>query len=72
MESIVKTTVFCVLMPCTSEIARRIGGTYRLQLQGRIVSQARNQRKQTAGWTLSKLHGVTTQNTVLCYVFICS
>jgi hypothetical protein len=70
MEAGVKTTVFWVLAPCSSEIVRRFGGTYCLKLQGRIVSQARNQQKQATSWAVSKLHGVTTQKTVFSYVFI--
>jgi hypothetical protein len=41
-----KNTVLWVIMPCSSEKARRFGGTYSLHLQGRRVSQARRQLKQ--------------------------
>jgi hypothetical protein len=39
-----KNTVFWVVTPCSSEIAPRFGGTYLFHLQGRKVSQARNQQ----------------------------
>jgi hypothetical protein len=46
----VKSTIFWVVTPYSSERARHFVGTYRLHLQGRIVSQARNQRKQEPSW----------------------
>jgi hypothetical protein len=39
-----KWSVFCYIMPCSPVKGnRRFGGTYRLQLQGRRLSQGRNQ-----------------------------
>jgi hypothetical protein len=43
-------TVFRVVTPCSSETAICFGGTYRLQLQGRRVTQETNHQKQEAGW----------------------
>jgi hypothetical protein len=68
-----KTTVFCVLAPCGSEVVRRFGITYRLHLQGRILSEARNKQKQAENWAVSKLHDVTTpkNSTLICiYLFV--
>jgi hypothetical protein len=42
------STAFWVVTTCNSETARRFGGIYRLQLQDRRVSQARNQQKTVA------------------------
>jgi hypothetical protein len=42
MAVTMKGTVFWLVMPCNSERAQRFGGTYRLHLQGRRVSQALN------------------------------
>jgi hypothetical protein len=39
--------VFWLVTPCNSEIARRFGGNDSLHLQGRRVSQARNQLSLT-------------------------
>jgi hypothetical protein len=39
-----KRTVLWVVTSCSSENARRFGGTYRLYLLGRRISQARNQQ----------------------------
>jgi hypothetical protein len=47
---IMKSTAFRAVTPCTSEGALRFGGTYRLFLQGRRVSQARKKQKQAATW----------------------
>jgi hypothetical protein len=41
-----KNAVSWLESPCSSETARRFGGTYRLHLQVRSVGQARNQQKQ--------------------------
>jgi hypothetical protein len=40
-----KRTVLCVLTPCSPENTQCFEGTYRLHLQGRKVSQARNQQE---------------------------
>jgi hypothetical protein len=41
-----KTTIFYVLTPYSSDTARCFGRTYGLHLQGRRLSQERNQQKQ--------------------------
>jgi hypothetical protein len=39
-----KSSVFWDIMPCSSlKVGRRFGETYRLHLQGRRISQTRNQ-----------------------------
>jgi hypothetical protein len=45
---IMKSTVFWSVTLCGSETARRFGGIYRLHIQGRRASQAKNQQKQAA------------------------
>jgi hypothetical protein len=41
-----KSSVFRDITPCTPlKVIRRFGGTCRLHLQGRRISQARNQRE---------------------------
>jgi hypothetical protein len=44
--SLLKSKVVCVLTPCSLERLRHSGGTYRLHLQGRRLSQARDHKKQ--------------------------
>jgi hypothetical protein len=46
----VKSAVFWVVTPCSSERTQRFGGIYLLNLQGRRVRHARNQQKQTASY----------------------
>jgi hypothetical protein len=41
---VMKSTIFWDITPCISmKVNRRFGGTYRLHLQGRRISKARNQ-----------------------------
>jgi hypothetical protein len=41
-----KSTIFSEITPCSPlKVNRRFGGTYRLHLQGRKISQARNPRE---------------------------
>jgi hypothetical protein len=47
-----KRTVFCVLVPLSSKRIRLFGGKCDLHLQGRGVSQTRNQQKQTSSWAV--------------------
>jgi hypothetical protein len=47
-----KDGVFWIATPCSSERARRFGGTWRLHLQGWKVSQARNQQKLISSLSL--------------------
>jgi hypothetical protein len=42
------STVFCVVTPCNSKTSRCVGGAYCLHLQGRKLSEARNQQKWSA------------------------
>jgi hypothetical protein len=43
---VMKTTLFWDITPCSSfKFNRRFGGTYRLHLQGRRISRARNQHE---------------------------
>jgi hypothetical protein len=43
---IMKSTIFWDITPCSPlKVNRRFGGTYRLHLQGRKISRARNQRE---------------------------
>jgi hypothetical protein len=58
--------VFCVVAPCSSETARRLGVTVRLHVHGRRVSLARNRQKQAA--RLFELCRVTTQKTEIFIV----
>jgi hypothetical protein len=42
----IKSTIFWDITPCSPlNVNRRFGGTYRLYLQGRRISQTRNQRE---------------------------
>jgi hypothetical protein len=43
-----KSTVLYIVRRCSSETTRRLGGTYRLRLQGRKVKSS---KKQTEGWS---------------------
>jgi hypothetical protein len=57
-----KNTIFWDITPCSPlKVNRRFGGTYRLNLQGRKISRARNQRE--SGWQGE--HGVISQKIVL-------
>jgi hypothetical protein len=54
-----KSTVICDVICCSVvQVHRRLGGTYRLHLQGRRVNRARNQQKKAlwflpiSGWFL--------------------
>jgi hypothetical protein len=69
-----KTSVFWIVMPRSSETARCFEGIYRLHRHGQRVSQARNQQKQAENSdcvvppkrrAVTELHGVTTRKTVL-------
>jgi hypothetical protein len=64
-----KSTIFWDITPCSLlKVNRRFGGTYRLHLQGRKISRARNQsesRWQATTLTLNGLHGVISQKMVL-------
>jgi hypothetical protein len=43
---VMKSTIFCDITPCSPlKVNRRFGGTYRLHLQGKRISRARNQRE---------------------------
>jgi hypothetical protein len=43
---VMKSIIFCDITPCSPlKVNRRFGGTYRLHLQGRKISRARNQRE---------------------------
>jgi hypothetical protein len=43
---VMKSTIFWDITPCSPlKVNRRLGGTYRLHLQGRKISRARNQRE---------------------------
>jgi hypothetical protein len=47
-----KSTILWVVKSCSVvEVHLRFGGTYRLHLQGRIVSQVRNQQ-EADGWQI--------------------
>jgi hypothetical protein len=48
-EYITECMVFLVVTPCS------FGGTYRLDLQGRILSEARNQQKQSTCSAVSRV-----------------
>jgi hypothetical protein len=61
---VVKSCIFWDVTPCSPlKLNRRFGGTCRLHLQGRRISQARNQRE--AGGKLNGLHAVTSQKVEL-------
>jgi hypothetical protein len=46
ISKMLKSTIFCDITPCSPlKVNRRFGGTYRLNLQGRRMSRARNQRE---------------------------
>jgi hypothetical protein len=78
---VIKSTIFWDRTPCSPlKVNRRFGGTYRLYLQGRRVSRARNQceiswqAEKFRRWrryippkrrlTFNGLHGVISQKTV--------
>jgi hypothetical protein len=43
---VMKSTIFWDITPCSPlSVNRRFGGTYRLYLQGKKISSARNQRE---------------------------
>jgi hypothetical protein len=43
---VMKSTIFWDITPCSAlKVIRRFGGSYRLRLQGRRISRARNQRE---------------------------
>jgi hypothetical protein len=48
-SQVLKSTVFCVLISCSSKRARHFGETCHLYLQGLRVSQARNHKKPDFG-----------------------
>jgi hypothetical protein len=57
---VMKSTIFWDIRPCSPlSVNRRIGGTYRLYLQGRKISWARNQRESRCllptHWFLAQL-----------------
>jgi hypothetical protein len=68
---VMKNTIFWDIMLCSPlKVNRRFAETYRLHLQGRKISQARNQRKR---WflvppkrqlTFNGLHGLISQQMV--------
>jgi hypothetical protein len=71
-----KSTIFWDITPCSPlEVNRLFGGTYRLHLQGRRISRARNQSKirwqgrryipPKRRFTFNGLHGVISQKIVL-------
>jgi hypothetical protein len=62
---VMKSTMFRNITPCSPlEVNRRFGRTYRLHLQGRRISQARNQRESR--WhAFNGLHGVISQKMLL-------
>jgi hypothetical protein len=74
-EKSLNITDFWVLMPCSSETDRCFGGTYRMCLQDRRVSQARNLTK--VGWKFSFCHldyipfyfGSWLLNLLYCHVY---
>jgi hypothetical protein len=46
VAELLKSSIFWAIMSCSPlQVNRRFGGTYHLYLQGRKVSQERNQRK---------------------------
>jgi hypothetical protein len=46
LTTILKSSIFWDIMPCSPlKVNRSFGGTWRLHLRGRIINQARNQRK---------------------------
>jgi hypothetical protein len=58
---VMKSSVFWDITPFSPlKVNRRFGGTRRLHVQGRRISQARNQRK-AGGKALNGLHGVISQ-----------
>jgi hypothetical protein len=75
----IKVTIFCDVRPCSPvRIHRRFGGRYYLNLHCRKTSQSRNQQEGRSCLSLvfwliysrtlkkeARLHGVTSQNTVL-------
>jgi hypothetical protein len=69
---VIKSTIFWDITPCSPfKVNQRLGGTYRLHLQGRRRSRARNQRESR--WqaerrlTFNRLHGVISQKIVLSF-----
>jgi hypothetical protein len=65
-----KSTIFWDITPCNPlKVNQRFGGTYHLHLQGRRISQARNQYKSR--WqaelclTFNRLHGIISQKIIL-------
>jgi hypothetical protein len=65
---------FLAVSPCISWI-RRFGGTYRLYLQGRRISQARNQQRHAPNWAYSPTLKMETiyspkRRTILNYLAI--
>jgi hypothetical protein len=48
-----KSTDFWVITPCITKRVLRFGGTHHLHIQGRNVSQERNQQEQAAISALS-------------------
>jgi hypothetical protein len=54
-----KSTAFWVVMPCSSETVHHFKGIYFLHLEGRRVSQGRNQHNQAAkSASAGFLHGL--------------
>jgi hypothetical protein len=48
-----RSMAFWDVKPCSLETAQNFGGTYHSHLQGKIVTQARNQQKQAESSTVS-------------------
>jgi hypothetical protein len=61
---VMKSTIFWDITPCSPlKFNRRFGGTYRLHLQGRRISQAINQRESK--WQVeSQIQGVLIEGEV--------
>jgi hypothetical protein len=70
---VMKSTIFWNIKPCSPlKLNRRFGGIYRLRLQGRRISRARNQRRSRWRYvppkrlfTFNGLHGVISQKMLL-------
>jgi hypothetical protein len=62
-----ESTVFWVVMPCSSHRPRSFGGTYLLHLQGRRICQTKKDGRSMRQ-AFSDLHGVTAPETVFFIV----
>jgi hypothetical protein len=64
--AVLKNSVFQDITPCSPvKVSGHLEGTCRLHLQGRIISQERNQSEAGDKQTHNELHGVITWKTEL-------